>query len=149
MAHTHIEQGDYRGKHPQGTELDERIAEAIRNKSEASTISCKAASRISEELGVSMKEVGRNADLLEIKVEQCLLGLFGYTRLRGKKRIMEPAKKVSAELEDAIRKSLVNGKLPCASAWEIARVQGVSKMSVCSAADALEIKSTSCQLGAF
>jgi actin-like ATPase involved in cell morphogenesis len=149
MAHTHIEQGDYRGKHRKDAPIDERIAEAIRNRAEEKRITCKRATRISEELGVTVEEVGRTADLLEIKVEQCQLGLFGYTRTKRKKSIMKPAEAVSKELETAIRGALVQGKLPCAAAWKIADEQGISKMSVCAAADALKIKITDCQLGAF
>ncbi len=149
MSHTHIEQGSYRGKHADGQDLNEPVGEAIKDRAVDDRISCSKASRIAKELNVSMEEVGRTADLLEIKVEQCLLGLFGYGRTKGKHRIMEPAESVSLGLEKAIRDSVKNGKLPCTSAWAIADSESVSKVAVCSAADALGIKASRCQLGAF
>ncbi len=149
MSHTHINQGDYHGKHPSGTELDEQIAKAIKARAEDTRLSCRAGFHIAEDLGVTMEAVGRNADLLEIKVKKCQLGLFGYSKTKGKSRIMEPADTVAPELQEAIRSALEGGKLPCASAWEIASKHGISKMTVCAAADALKIKSSHCQLGAF
>ena len=149
MAHIHINQGDYRGKHPEGTKLDERIAAEIRKAAKDTTITCAAGSRIARKLGVTMEEVGVNADLLEIKVQQCQLGLFGYGSTKGKHSIIEPPESVPQELENAIRKALENGKLPCLSAWNIAEEFGLTKKAVCAAADKLEIKSTRCQLGVF
>ena len=67
----------------------------------------------------------------------------------GVKRIMKPMENVGDALRDAITGALVSGKLTCQAAWEIAADLKVSRMDVCSAADALNIKTTSCQLGAF
>ena len=96
-----------------------------------------------------MDEIGRVADLLEIKIDKCQLGLFGYAKSEGKHRIMAPAESVSPELEAAIRDFIEDGKLPCAAAWKIADKYSIGKVSVCAAADALGIKSSRCQLGAF
>ncbi len=151
MSHIHINQGDYGKKHPESTELDERIAESIKARAEGTRIACTAATRIAKDLGVTMEEVGRAADLIEIKVNKCQLGLFGYGKTENKKkgRIMKPADTVAPELEETIRGALEGGSLPCASAWEIASKYGISKLAVCSAADALKIMSNRCQLGAF
>lgn len=145
----HIEQGNYRGKHDTDASVNRQLIEAVEAKARETRISCAAASRIAEELGVPMEEVGKAADFLEIKVEKCQLGLFGFTHSKGKKRIMEPADEVSPSLEQAIRNRLENGKLPCLAQWEIAEEHGIAKMAVCAAADALGIKSSVCQLGAF
>ena len=151
MTHTHLNQGDYGKKHSESTELDKRIAEAINARAEEARLPCTAASHIAEDLGVAMEEVGRAADLLEIKVNKCQLGLFGYGKTKNKKkgRIMEPAETVVPELEEAIRGALKGGSLPCASACEIASKHGISKLAVCAAADALKIMTNCCQLGAF
>ncbi len=146
---THIEQGNYRGKHPEDAELNEQIANEIKNSSEDKKLACSKASRIAGQLGVSMAEVGRNADLLEIKVEKCLLGLFGYGGSKGKHRIVEPAETVSKELEQKIRNALEEGKLPCAAAWRIADESGMKKIEICAASDGLGIKTSRCQLGVF
>ena len=149
MAHIHINQGDYRGKHPKDAKPDERIADAIRKAAKEETITCAAGSRIAKNMGVTMEEVGFNADLLEIKVQQCQLGLFGYGSTKGRHSILEQPESVSPELEKAIRDVLDNGKLPCLAAWNIADEFGLTKKAVCEAADKLEIKSTRCQLGVF
>ena len=62
---------------------------------------------------------------------------------------VKPVDSVSPELEKAIREGLVDNRLPCEVAWEIAKKSGISKMDVSSACEALEIKISSCQLGTF
>lgn len=56
---------------------------------------------------------------------------------------------MSAELEEKIKSSLVNGKLPCAVAFKIARELKVSPRQVGEAANKLAIKICNCQLGCF
>ena len=52
-------------------------------------------------------------------------------------------------LEEEMRASLVNGKLPCAVAFRIARKLKVSPRQVGDTANRLNIKISSCQLGCF
>lgn len=52
-------------------------------------------------------------------------------------------------LEDEIKASLVNGKLPCAVAFTIARKLKVAPRDVGQAANELKIKIAGCQLGCF
>jgi hypothetical protein len=56
---------------------------------------------------------------------------------------------IAKVLEDEMRASLVNGKLPCAVAFQIARKLKVSPKQVGDAANRLSIKIASCQLGCF
>jgi len=56
---------------------------------------------------------------------------------------------VAKVLEEEMRASLVNGKLPCAVAFQIARKLKVSPKQVGDAANRLNIKISSCQLGCF
>ena len=56
---------------------------------------------------------------------------------------------ISKVLEEEIRASLVNGKLPCAVAFKIARKLKVNPKQVGDAANRLNIKIASCQLGCF
>lgn len=53
------------------------------------------------------------------------------------------------ELETKIKSSLVNGKLPCAVAFGIAKELKVSPRGVGDAANRLSVKICSCQLGCF
>jgi len=52
-------------------------------------------------------------------------------------------------LEEEIQASLVNGRLPCAVAFKIARKLKVSPKQVGDMANKLNIKIVSCQLGCF
>jgi hypothetical protein len=52
-------------------------------------------------------------------------------------------------LEDEIKASLVNGKLPCAVAFSIAKKLKVAPKDVGNAANELNIRIASCQLGCF
>jgi hypothetical protein len=56
---------------------------------------------------------------------------------------------ISMALEEEMRASLVNGKLPCAVAFRIARKLKVSPKRVGDVANRLNIKISSCQLGCF
>jgi len=56
---------------------------------------------------------------------------------------------IGMALEDEMRASLVNGKLPCAVAFRIARKLKVSPRQVGDTANRLNIKISSCQLGCF
>lgn len=138
-------QGEYGEKH-ENREVKKEIADAVRNRSVEGEITCADAFKIVEELNVTPDEVGYTTDILEVKLHKCQLGLYGY---RPNKKIVEPAESVSEELERAIRQSLVNDRLTCAAAWEIAEKMGLKKMDVSCASEALKIKISPCQLGAF
>ncbi|MFC1948036.1 hypothetical protein ACFLXY_08985 [Chloroflexota bacterium] len=53
------------------------------------------------------------------------------------------------KLEETIRASLVNGKLPCPVAFKISKDLDVSIRSIGDMANKLEIKIANCQLGCF
>ena len=52
-------------------------------------------------------------------------------------------------LEEEIKASLVDGRLPCAVAFKISENQGVGRRTVGDTANKLEIKIAKCQLGCF
>ena len=143
---THLDKGHFAQKHPSDKQINPDIAEKVKEKVSGDAITCAAAHGIAEALKVSPAEVGATMDLMEIRIEKCQLGLFGYSP---QKSIVEPADNVPQELEEAIRKNLVNERLPCATSWKIAGDMGLGKMEMAAACEALEIKVTPCQLGAF
>jgi hypothetical protein len=143
---THEDYGHYGKKHPSDAEINPDVAEAVKARASEGKIPCAVAFEIAKELNVPPKEVGMTIDKLEIKLAKCQLGLFGYGP---QKRVVTPADQVSPELEDALRQSLVQGKLPCKAAWDIAETFGLRKMEVSAACEALRIKISSCQLGTF
>jgi hypothetical protein len=52
-------------------------------------------------------------------------------------------------ISDAIRNALVDGQLPCAKAFAIAKQLGIEPIKVGQEADALDIRLSKCQLGLF
>ncbi|MCX5995934.1 MAG: hypothetical protein NTV59_08075 [Chloroflexi bacterium] len=56
---------------------------------------------------------------------------------------------IAKVLEDEMRASLVNGKLPCAVAFKIAKKLKINPKQVGGAANRLNIKIAGCQLGCF
>lgn len=133
-------------KHPSDSETDARIAEALGQWISGGEIPCAVAFKVASELDVAPALVGKTADLLELRLRKCQMGLFGY---EPNKRIVKPAETVSEELETCIAKELTDNRLSCKKAWEIAEKLGLGKMAVSSACEHLGIKINACQLGAF
>jgi hypothetical protein len=137
--------GHFAQKHP-GVTLDEMIAQEIRAQVLEGGIFCAIAFKIARDLSVSPSDLGRNADLLELPILKCQLGLFGYPP-QGK--VVKPAQSMAPDLEKAIQEELVNGRLSCAAAFTLAAKCKVPKMVISSACEKMRIKINSCQLGAF
>jgi hypothetical protein len=140
----HKDAGHYAAKHGPDVSPDERISGAVLEKSAAGELACAEAERICLTLGVSLAEIGRTLDLLELRIGRCQLGLFGYPSGKA----LRPAAGDPA-LEAAIRVRLIDGRLPCQAAWEIAAGRKLTRMAVSSACEALKIRIKPCQLGAF
>ncbi len=133
-------------KHGSTTQLNERIKGQIDRRAKNNELPCALAFKIADDLNVSAAEVGKTADLLEIMLVKCQLGLFGYSP---EKKIVKPQTPENQNLESTIRDSLVDGKLSCERAWEISRSFDVPKMTVSAVCEQFEIKIMPCQLGAF
>jgi hypothetical protein len=56
---------------------------------------------------------------------------------------------MNSELDKKIQASLVDGKLPCAAAFQIAKQSNVTTKDIGEACNRLKIKVRSCQLGCF
>ena len=91
-----------------------------------------------------MREV---ADELNVKISRCQLGLFGHGSDKGK--ALESVQEVGEELQATIMDRAVEGSLPCAVAWDIARKLTMKRIDVANAAESLGIRITQCQLGCF
>ena len=142
---TEKDKGHFAQKHP-GATLDEGIAQAIRTQVLEGGFFCAIAFKIARDLSVSPSDVGRSADLLEVPILKCQLGLMGYAPQR---KVVKPAESVAPDLDKAIQKELVNGRLACASAFSLAEKFKLPKMVVSSACEKMGIKINSCQLGMF
>ena len=133
-------------KHESNAQLNQAIRDQIISRTKNNELPCALAHKIAADLNVSPAEVGKTADLLEMMLVKCQLGLFGYTP---HKKIVKPEASKDPELTRAIQDARVEGNLSCADAWEIARRFDVSRMTVGSVCEHLKIKIKPCQLGAF
>jgi hypothetical protein len=146
---THEDAGKYALKHPPNTRPNERIARAIREKSPGGELACEMGEKISKELKVGISEVGITADLLEMKIKKCQLGLFGWGKKLNRGKDIHAADSVSVEMKSALEDAAENGAVNCAALWAIADRLGAERKAVSAACDALRLKIRACQLGAF
>ncbi len=140
------DKGQFAKKHSPDRKVNRVIADAVKDRARDGEIACAVAFEIVENQGSTLEEVGFTIDALEVKVVKCQLGLFGY---QPAKRIVKASQNLPSALEEAIRKSLVKGRLSCKAAWDIAEKLGVRRLEVSSACEAMGIKISSCQLGSF
>ncbi len=141
------EQGNnFAKKHKGSIKLDPSIKEAVLKHSKEENLPCAVAFEIAKEMGVEAAKVGKTVDLLNIRLSKCQLGLFGYMP---EKKIIKPQDTENQDLKDAMMNAVVDGKLPCKDAWDIASGFKIRKMTVSGVAEAMGIKIKPCQLGAF
>lgn len=146
---THKDAGKYAAKHPPGTTLNEQIAKAIRKKSPGDAIACGTCEKISKDLEVKILEVGITADLLEIKIIKCQLGLFGWGKEPNRVQGIQAADSVSLDIKSALEEAAENGVVTCGTLWRTADRLGVKRKVVSAACETLKLKTRACQLGIF
>ena len=125
---------------------DPIIKEQILKRTVKDEVACAVAFEIANKLGVKPSDVGKTVDLLDYRLVKCQLGLFGY---KPGHSIVEAKLPENEKIVEAIKDGMVNDRLPCKTAWEIAVRFNVHKMAVSAACEALSIKIKPCQLGAF
>jgi hypothetical protein len=133
-------------KHGPDAQPDRVIKSEILKRTHKNEIPCAVAFEIAKDLRVSPDAVGMTADLMNYRLVKCQLGLFGY---HPQKKIVTPQHTVTEDLKNAISEALVQERLSCKSAWDIASRFNVRKMNVSGACEAMGIKIKYCQLGAF
>jgi hypothetical protein len=138
--------GKYDLKHPSNVAANPEIAEAIRRRALEEGLPCHTAFEIADELSVDPGDVGRNADLLNVRICRCQLGLFGYGP---SKRIVKSLTPVNEKLCNAIRERLDAGRLACVTAFRLADELRIGKLTVSSSCETIGVKISSCQLGTF
>lgn len=122
------------------------LEDAIRNKSADGALSCALCFTIAGDLQVQPREVGYALDLMDIPIAKCQLGLFGNSPIG---KIVRKAESIPEELGKAIKGMLENGRLPCHCSWQLAERFAMPRIKISSACEAMGIKISACQLGAF
>ncbi len=144
MARDH--HGNYSAKHPPGTTIDPELAKAVTDRIDHGRISCHAAFTLAAERSESPSLIGTAIDLQEGRLVKCQLGLFGY---ESGSSPLNAAESVDDDLKTAFVSALVDGRLPCESAWQIANELNLSRLAIGRACESLGIHISRCQLGAF
>ena len=133
-------------KHGPDEKPDISIKNEILKQTKNDKIPCAVAFEIARALQVSPDAIGKTADLMNFKLTKCQLGLFGY---QPKKKIVKSQDNIKVDLKDAVSDALVQERLSCKHAWDIASRLHVSKMTVSGACEVMGVKIKDCQLGAF
>ncbi|MBL0712886.1 MAG: hypothetical protein JJV98_04230 [Desulfosarcina sp.] len=136
----------YAAKHDASVAVDADLSRALESAIKNGGLRCQTAHAIARRQNKSPLEAGTAADLLNVRIVRCQLGLFGYLP---RKRIVKPAETVDPALAAEIRAALENGRLPCKTAWAIADRRQLPRLAVAETCEALKIKMCDCQLGAF
>ncbi|ACL06775.1 conserved hypothetical protein [Desulfatibacillum aliphaticivorans] len=137
---------DFREKHSPDAVVEPDLEKALKKVVKDGTLACAVAFALAEESGYSPADIGKATDVLGFRLAKCQMGLFGY---KPNKKIIKPASIVEPDLEAAIKEQTREGGIPCFACWDIAKRLHISKMSVSSACETLEIRIKPCQLGAF
>ena len=111
-------------------------------------LSCAQAFVVAAKQRVEPIKIGEEVTRLGLRINRCQLGLFGYDE-QGEKRIVKPEASISENLKETIQARLVEGRLPCRAAWEIAKEHDFPKLKVANAAEGLNLRISACQLGCF
>ncbi len=146
MGHmTHQDKGHFAQKHTK-KQSDPGVAGKIRDLSNNDRITCANAHRAATSLEISPEEIGIQIDLLEFKIIECQMGLFGYTDTKKK---LDPVAPIDSNLDKAIDLKTVKQRISCLDCWEIAKQIKAKKLSVGSACEKKKIRIRPCQLGIF
>lgn len=141
----HQDKGHFSAKH-KDQRVDKDVAEKIRAKAHNDSITCSSAHQIAKVLNLPPSEIGVQIDLLEFRITECQLGLFGYGN--GGKRI-NPEIEISPDLDDQLKKKATNGRVSCFSCWDIGDCLKMKRLNVGSACEKNNIRIKPCQLGSF
>ncbi|WP_299983718.1 hypothetical protein [Desulfobacula sp.] len=141
----HQDKGHFAAKH-KGRQINEAIAEKIRAVSDDNCLRCTSAHRAGKALNISPSEIGVQTDLLEYRIAECQLGLFGYSD--GKKRI-DPNIEIAPDLNEQLDKTDKDGRISCLECWNIAKNLKIKRVDIGSACEKKNIRIKPCQLGAF
>ena len=136
----------FSSKHESDEKPDTSIKNEILKRTKNEKIPCAVAFEIAKVLQISPEKVGKTADLMNFKLTKCQLGLFGY---QPNKKIVKPQDSINVDVKDAVIDALVQERLSCKQAWDIASRLQVSKMTVSGACETMGVKIKDCQLGAF
>lgn len=138
--------------------MDQQLQQVIVERLEDGRLRCSQAFAIAHSLQVEPIAVGLEANRTGIRISHCQLGLFGYgPKAEGKHKIVQAmdqvpehvAARLRAESEDSLQPEGAEPGITCAGLWRAADTLGYPRLKASSAAEAMGLKVTRCQLGCF
>lgn len=145
---SHHDAAHYAAKHAPNTAINQQIASEIQRVAPTGRLSCAQAHQIASALDAQPAEVGMTADLLEIRISGCQLGLFA--RRKTPAHAPPAAEDVPPALLAALESLAAAGTpLTCRDAWELAEQHHLTRAAIGRACDACGVKISACQVGTF
>ena len=112
---------------------------------------CEAAHSVARQLGIGPGIVGEVADVTEVRISRCQLGLFGHAPKKGMdgfKTVIKLAN-VPADIADELSRAAPSGEISCAELWRMAREKALDRSEMGNIAETLGLRVRPCQLGCF
>ena len=144
---THEDAGHYAKKH-QNIEIDNDIEEKLNKNSENGKISCPLVHSIAKSLSTTPEKIGIQADLLELRILHCQIGLFGWEQ-ESSGKLLDKSIEISDALQQELKTTVKDNRITCSGCWDIAKTLKIKKLEVSSACEKKGIKIKKCQIGAF
>lgn len=130
--------------------MNDDIMNRVRQAAVGKQISCASAHRIAEDLGVAPIAVGNLVNGTDLRFYRCQMGFFGYgVKAEGTHRIVRPADIVPDEVREALAPHIVDGRIPCAVAWQVADRLEYPYLAMANILERLGYRVKPCQLGCF
>lgn len=142
---THMDRGNYAKKHSNMT-IDPGVKKVLEENATDGKITCASVHGAAKKLGITPAEAGIQADLLELRVIRCALGLFGHDN---NTRRVESMESIPEELDTMLDKASADKRISCIDCWTIAKELKLKRIEVASACEAKGLRIRPCQLGAF
>ena len=142
---THSDRGHYANKHSD-IEINPDAKALLEAEANQDQITCAAVHKVAKRLGITPAAAGAQADLLELRLIRCSLGLFGYGK--GVK-LIQPVESIPEELDRLLDQASDSGRISCYDCWRIARELKLKRVEVSSACEFKGLRIRPCQLGAF
>ena len=136
----------FAAKHGPGAVADPAVQAEIEKRIGGSELACAMAFEIAKEMDTTARAVGRTADLMDLRLVKCQLGLFGYGPA---KKIVKARACEDERIAAAIRDAASDGRLSCRQVWEIAARFKSRKLTISGYCEAMDLRIKPCQLGAF
>ncbi len=126
--------------------IEQAVRDAAAESEEAGRLSCAHALGLARKLDSEAAEIGAAANRGGVRIVDCQLGCFDVAKATHDDLADYQA---PTAITGEIAASLVEGRLPCPTAFEVSRQLKVSPRQVGDAASKLETRISRCQLGCF